>query len=242
VSHGQWRLVEPLLQQLDACCNRWIDSVVLTVNVPEQVEPDPGWRFPIHRIDNPRPRGFGANHNAAFSRCRTPWFLVLNPDIRIDSDALGALLASAGERAGLLAPRILEPGCARPEAYRGLLTPFELVGRRLAGHQPPRAPAWVAGMFMLLRSRAFEAVGGFDERFFMYCEDFDLCARLRLAGWPLRVRENVTVMHEAQRASNSSLRPLGWHLASFARLWTSAAFWRYRRLLRAEARRPADAA
>jgi hypothetical protein len=41
----------------------------------------------------------------------------------------------------------------------------------------------VAGMFMLLRREAFAQVGGFDERYFMYCEDFDLCARLRLAGW-----------------------------------------------------------
>jgi GT2 family glycosyltransferase len=242
VSHGQWRLLRPLLQQLDTWCSGWIDSVVLTVNVPEPLEPDPGWRFPVHRIDNAIPRGFGANHNAAFRRCRTPWFLVLNPDIRIDSDILGALLAGAEDPIGLLAPRILEPGCTQPEAYRGLLTPLELVGRRTAGHRPPREPAWVAGMFMLLRSRAFDSVGGFDERFFMYCEDFDLCARLRLAGWSLRIRESLLVMHEAQRASNSSLRPLGWHLASFARVWTSGAFWRYWRLLRIEARRRADTA
>jgi GT2 family glycosyltransferase len=65
----------------------------------------------------------------------------------------------------------------------------------------------------------------------MYCEDVDICGRLQLAGWDLQVAEEVVVMHEAQRASNVSLRPLLWHLTSFAKLWTSPAFWQYRRLL-----------
>jgi GT2 family glycosyltransferase len=87
-------------------------------------------------------------------------------------------------------------------------------------------------MFMLIRSEVFAELGGFDERFFMYCEDFDLCARLRLAGWELQVTQDVHVLHEAQRASNTYLRPLAWHLASFAKLWTSPAFWKYRRAVR----------
>lgn len=231
VSHRQWALIEPLLDQLDQWCAGVVAKVVLTVNVPEDVALKDSLRIQVERIDNAQPKGFGANHNAAFARCETPWFLILNPDIRLEGDAISALLQEANPRTGLLTPRILEPGNVTPEPYRGLLTPLELIQRRLSGHRPPSQPAWVAGMFMLLRSEAYAAVGGFDERYFMYCEDFDLCARLRLAGWHLRVSNQLQVLHDAQRASNTSLRPLVWHLASLARVWSSPAFWAYRRLL-----------
>lgn len=234
ISHGQWSLIEPLLAQLDRWCGSSIAKVVLTVNMPERLTLG-DWRLPIERIDNLHPKGFGANHNAAFARCQTPWFLVLNPDIRLEDDVLSALLRLASADAGLVAPRIREPGSDAPEPYRELLTPLELIRRRQGGHRPPAMPAWVAGMFMLIRNEAFAQVNGFDERYFMYCEDFDLCARLRLAGWKLQAEASVTVLHLAQRASQAALRPLLWHLASFAKMWTSGAFWRYRQLLKHEA-------
>ena len=241
VSHGQWSLIEPLLAQLDRWCSSSIAKVVLTVNMPEGLTLDDSWRVPIERIDNLHPKGFGANHNAAFARCQTPWFLILNPDIRLESDVLSALLRLALADAGLVTPRIREPGSDAPEPYRELLTPLELIRRRKAGHRPPPAPAWVAGMFMLIRQEAFAQVSGFDERYFMYCEDFDLCARLRLAGWTLQAEPSVTVLHLAQRASQAALRPLLWHLASFVKVWTSSAFWRYRELLKREAARTSAA-
>ncbi|WP_202981412.1 hypothetical protein, partial [Xylella fastidiosa] len=57
----------------------------------------------------------GAGHNQAFERCATPWFLVLNPDIRFDADVLAPLVALAAPDAGLLTPRIMEPGKREPE-------------------------------------------------------------------------------------------------------------------------------
>ena len=215
VSHGQWALVEPLLEQLDRWCGRTIAKVLLTVNIPESLTLKDSWRFAVERIDNLQPKGFGANHNAAFTRCRTPWFLILNPDIRLESDVLSALLLKTSAAAGLVTPCIREPGSDAAEPYRELLTPLELIRRRQRGHRPPTEPAWVAGMFMLIRHEAFAQVDGFDERYFMYCEDFDLCARLRLAGWKLQAEPSVTVVHLAQRASQAALRPLLWHLTGF---------------------------
>ena len=235
VSHGQWPLVKPLLEQLDRWCGGAVAKVVLTVNTPESIALNESWCFELERIVNTQPKGFGANHNAAFAHCRTPWFLILNPDIRLEGDVLSELLLRASADAGLVSPRIHEPGSAAAEPYRELLTPLELIRRRKAGHRPPAAPAWVAGMFMLVRREAFAQVRGFDERYFMYCEDFDLCARLRLAGWTLQAEPSVSVLHLAQRASQAALRPLLWHLASFVKVWTSAAFWRYRELLKREA-------
>lgn len=235
VSHGQWSLIAPLLAQLEQYCRTSIAKVVLTVNIPEPLLLDRAWNLPIECVNNLRPKGFGANHNAAFAHCRTPWFLILNPDIRLEGDVLSVLLGRTSRDAGLVTPRILEPGSDVPEPYRALLTPLELIRRRQAGHRHPPEPDWVAGMFMLIRNEAFAQVGGFDERYFMYCEDFDLCARLRLAGWKLQAETSATVLHLAQRASQRAARPLLWHLTSFVRVWTSRAFWRYRQLLKHEA-------
>jgi GT2 family glycosyltransferase len=82
-------------------------------------------------------------------------------------------------------------------------------------------------MCLLLRSDAYRMVGGFDERYHLYCEDVDLCLRLRVAGWSLRQVESATVIHAAQRASHRSLPYLGWHVSSLLKLWTSRVYWSY---------------
>ena len=228
VSHGQLALILPLLDQLDAFSAQLIDKVVLTLNIPEaDLLAGRRWSFPVERVDNAQPMGFGANNNQAFRRCATPWFLVLNPDIRFDRDVLAPLMAQARPDAGLLTPRILEPGKAAPEQHRRVLTPLEILRRRRPGYAIPAVPAWVPGLFMLFRAEAYAAVHGFDERFFMYGEDFDICARLALAGWRLQVGEDLLARHEAQRASRTSRRHLYWHVTSLLKVWTSAAFWRY---------------
>ncbi len=233
VSHGQLELVRPLLDQLDRFSRALIAKVVLTINIPE---PDllagAQWGFEVERIDNAHPMGFGANHNQAFAHCDTPWFLVLNPDIRFAGDVLAPLIAQAAPSSGLLTPRILEPGKAEPEQHRAIITPREIVTRRRAGYVRPTVPAWIPGLFMLFRSAAYREVRGFDERYFMYGEDFDICARTRLAGWELQVGENLLALHDARRASHGRPKHLYWHVGSLMKLWSSMAFWRYRRLLR----------
>ena len=230
VSHGQLALVRPLLDQLDRFSRGSIAKVVLTLNIPE---PDLlsglEWGFPLERIENAQRMGFGANHNQAFQGCHTPWFLVPTPDIRFDGDVLAPLLAQAAPDAGLLTPRILEPGKHAPEQHRAIITPREILTRRRPGYARPAVPAWIPGLFMLFRSDAYRQIGGFDERFFMYGEDFDICARTQLAGWRLQVGEDLLARHEAQRASRSSRKHLYWHVTSLLKVWTSASFWRFLR-------------
>ncbi|MDR6212828.1 glycosyltransferase [Paracidovorax wautersii] len=232
VSHAQQAMVLPLLEQLDRHCQGVVANVVLTINVAEEnLVSTRKWKIPLTLLTNARPLGFGANHNTAFELCKTPWFLVLNPDIRLRDDVLSHLISSAPEDAALVAPRIQEPSHVAPTPHRGLLTPIEIWKRRHPSHQPPLLPAWIPGMFMLFRSEAYRQINGFDPRFFMYGEDFDICARLRLAGWQLRTDEGTTVLHEAQRDSHRKFRPLYWHLSSLAKIWLSPTFWRYRALL-----------
>ena len=233
VSHGQLELIRPLLAQLDRWSAASIDKVVLTINIPEaDALANTHWAFPLERIDNATPQGFGANHNRAFARCDTPWFLVLNPDIRFDRDVLTPLVAQARPRSGLLTPRIVEPGKTAPEPHRAIITPLEIVTRNRADYAPPLVPAWIPGLFMLFRSEAYREIGGFDERFFMYGEDFDICARTQLAGCSLQVAEDLLARHDAQRASHVSSKHLYWHITSLLKVWMSATFWRYRHHLK----------
>lgn len=238
VSHGQAKLVQQLLNHLAAVDAPTLQWVVLTLNLPEPpVHIPPSLQGRSLTVHNDRPAGFAANHNAAFAHCQTEWFAVVNPDICLSEDVFSRLLARAQPGDAVLAPALFDPRSGKVARNRGLLTPWEILRRRLRRDEQAGAqPVWLPGAFMLIRSEAFRAVGGFDTRYFLYVEDFDLCARLRLAGWNLRYVPEVQVSHAAQRHSHVRWRYLRWHVASLLRLWRSPVFWRYRALLRQEAR------
>lgn len=239
VSHGHGPLLRGLLH--DLCAQDGIENflIVVTLNLEsEQLDLAEYAQLQVKLIRNASPKGFGANHNAAFEHCQTQQFVVVNPDIRLpDRTALVRLLqGDSSNRVGLRAPLVTNSVGLREDSVRRHLTPWSLI-RRALGHdrEPlrPRMPAkkgapffWLAGMFMVLDSQAFREVGGFDERFFLYCEDYDLCARLYVAGYSIVLNEQVSVVHDAQRDSHRSAKHLRWHLSSLGKVWFSSAFWR----------------
>lgn len=228
VSHGQGALMADLLQDLQQPLD--VDfELLITLNIPE----DEGFLTPMLRsgrsvrvIRNPTPKGFGANHNAAFLHARGDCFAVVNPDVRLVDGHLQALLSLAQQPAtGVCAPcAFFSSGAPAPIARRfpTAMSLFRKLLRR--GHQADyatfHAPAvvdWVSGMFMVFPHAAFEAVGGFDERYFMYYEDADLCRRLGQAGLSCRVQPACRIVHDGQYASRRNLRHLYWHLSSALR-------------------------
>lgn len=231
VSHGQGPLVEELLADVAKCVGTPL-RVILTLNVPESKEAWAGHRYPfdIEVIRNAVPHGFGANHNAAFARTRTELFCVLNPDIRLSSDPFPALCVVAAEsRVGVVAPVVLGPDQLPEDHARDFPSVFALVAKAF-GHRPHIPahagqfvyhPDWIAGMFMLFRSETLRSLGGFDERYFLYYEDVDLCARLRERGFEVAVCPAVSVIHAARRESRRNLRYASWHLRSALRFLVS---------------------
>ena len=231
VSHAQGLLVADLLADIAAVGAEDI-SVVLTLNIAEELSFDEKrWPFPLHILRNDIPRGFGANHNAAFAACDSDYFCVLNPDLRLrEGNPFPALIAECARTSvGVVAPLIVDDAGNCEDSARRYPTAFSLLrkaltrGRRLDYGVPQAAfsPDWVAGMFMLLRSDAFAAVRGFDERYFLYYEDVDLCRRLRRFGWDIRQLPQVRVTHLARRQSRRDARYLRWHLASMLRYFRS---------------------
>jgi GT2 family glycosyltransferase len=236
VSHGQGALVAALLGDI---ANRVAPpiEVLLTKNVREDLPfPPGGFGFPLRVIENAVPKGFGANHNAAFREARGRRFCVLNPDIRLAADPFPVLNACLESDATLAAsaPVIVSPTGAIEDSARRFPTPG-LILRKAIGVAGPADyrigaqrvyPDWIAAMFLLFRREAFAAAGGFDERYFMYYEDVDLCARLRLAGFGVAVCPEARAMHDARRESHRRLRYLRWHLASMTRFFLSPGFLR----------------
>jgi GT2 family glycosyltransferase len=231
VSHGQGALVRALLDDLAAHVKTPVE-VLLTLNVPETLPFDTrGFPFPVRLRNNAQPKGFGANHNAAFGDSHGQFFCVLNPDIRLGEDPFPALLACLEEpHAGLAAPVIRNSTGALEDSARRFPTPWFILKKALTGAsgadyrfmREPIHPDWVAGMFMIFPREVFAALQGFDERYFLYYEDVDLCARLALAGRRVVLCPAASAVHEARRQSRSSVRYLRWHLASMLRFFLSA--------------------
>lgn len=232
VSHGQMPLLNALIADLILYAAPQLKRLIVTLNVPEPGDVcGDGAPFEVIVRRNEQPLGFGANHNRAFGHCETEWFAVLNPDLRLSDDALGRLLAAREPGDGLIAPVILNADGTPADSARRLPTPLSLARRRL--RRPPHAPdadfEWLAGMCLVLSSEAFRSLGGFDERYFMYCEDIDLSLKMRLAGWRLHRVAGARVVHDARRDSHRSAMHLKWHVTSLVRFWTSAVFWSYLR-------------
>jgi N-acetylglucosaminyl-diphospho-decaprenol L-rhamnosyltransferase len=76
-------------------------------------------------------------------------------------------------------------------------------------------------MFMLFPREIFKEIGGFDERYFLYYEDVDLCARLTLAGYRILLCNTVSAIHDARRSSHKNLRYMRLHLLSIIRFFFS---------------------
>ena len=233
VSHGQGGMVAMLLEDLARCSG--VARVILTQNIPEGDIPCPASLRPrLTLVRNARPLGFGANHNQAFAHCETPWFAVVNPDIRLPTDPFPPLVAAlAGKMAGVVAPEVRNPAGGVDDSARRFPTLPGLV-RKLAGKDDgrmattgtqPQDVDWAAGMFLLFPASVFREVGGFDDRYFLYYEDVDLCARLWRRGRHVVFHPGVAVVHAAQRASRRKVRYLLWHLSSMARYFTTQA-WR----------------
>lgn len=225
ISHEQGELVRHLLTDIRALLSDIADfEIILTLNTPEEASYDEFKDLPLHIVKNPQPKGFGANHNAAFKLARGEYFTIVNPDIRLCAPHnIEALLAVfTDSRVGAVAPMVLS-ACGREEDNaRRFPTVLRLAARRLRLQRgldyrwssEPIAVDWVAGMFVVFRRAAFAAVHGFDERFFMYMEDADICRRLQGAGWSVWLTPGCSVVHEARRASRRNLKHLCWHLVS----------------------------
>jgi N-acetylglucosaminyl-diphospho-decaprenol L-rhamnosyltransferase len=188
--------------------------------------------FPeVRIIETGANRGFGAGCNLGLRAARGRAILFLNPDTEPLADAIPRLLDAlrADPALGLVGPALRYPD-GRPQGARRRfptrLTPFlestivqqywprnRVLDRYYLADRPDDAPQdvdWLYGACLLARRSALRAVGGFDEGYFMYSEELDLCARLRTAGWRIAYEPAATVVHH--EGASSALAVPGRHI------------------------------
>jgi GT2 family glycosyltransferase len=183
----------------------------------------------VRAICNRENVGFARGVNQALAATSAPLVLIMNPDCRLVAGAISALRAVLNEhdRCAIAGPRILNPdgsvqGSARGDpdmltglfgrttVWRRLLPGFTAAKRNVVAEEAIRSGAssvvvdWVSGACMLARRAALESVGGFDERYFLYWEDADLCRRLRDAGSHVRYVPGATAVHRVGHSSRTA--------------------------------------
>lgn len=182
-------------------------------------------RYPrVRTIRNDVGRGFAAAVNQGLAATATAAVAVITTGTRIPPGTLATLRATldAGPGIGAAGPLIRHPdstpqrhGLFRPSAFTALVVLLGLTrlpvfageARRYYGSHAPGPPCDVdqlSGACLVLNRDALEAVGGFDERFFLYCEDTDWCLRARAAGWRIRFVPDVAVTREKSASSRAA--------------------------------------
>jgi GT2 family glycosyltransferase len=174
-------------------------------------------QFPYVRLaENAVNAGFGAAVNIALRNTSSKYLLVLNSDTKVEMQAVTALQQYLNDhpRVAFLGPRLLDSNgrlqrsCRQfPGTFAWLLdngvTGFVVrrlpPARRLLlnawDHDRSRRVPWVVGAAFVVRVDALRSIGGFDERFFLFCEEIDVCYRLRNVGWETHYTPDATVLH-----------------------------------------------
>ena len=174
--------------------------------------------FNLQLIRNPKNIGFARANNQGISNSKGDHLLLLNPDTLVLKEGLDGLVKFMEEhpKAGAAGPMLLSPDGTRQPSFRrfpSLLNVFfgrtSFLTRRFpknpftksylmmdANSQRAREVDWIMGACMILRRDAFQGVGGFDESFFLFVEDVDLCYRLKRMGWKIYYVPEVRVIHE----------------------------------------------
>jgi GT2 family glycosyltransferase len=174
-------------------------------------------QFPhVQLVETQQNNGYGAAANTGIRVSSAPYVLLLNSDILLKAGALTALTncMERSPKVGIAGPRLLNPDSTlQPSCFpfpslldifldtthlgqMARLIPF-LGGLYLRtwNHTHERRVPWLSGAALMIRRAAFDQVGGFDERFFMYYEETDLCRRMGKAGWQTHFSPAAEIIH-----------------------------------------------
>jgi N-acetylglucosaminyl-diphospho-decaprenol L-rhamnosyltransferase len=167
--------------------------------------------------------GFGRAANRGAAEAHGDYLLVCNPDVTVEPDAVHALVEAMEKDRGLAvvgplvvgtdgtvypSPRVFpRMADAAGHAFLGLVRPGNRFTRRYRLLDIDRSVSlpdvdWVSGSCFLARREAWDALGGFDEAYFMYAEDVDLCKRAKEAGWRVGFEPAARVVHVQGAATN----------------------------------------
>ncbi len=222
VSTNELRWIRPCLRTVfehigDISC----DVVVVDNDSSDGIADVVASEFPLARTVPSRNHGFGHANNRALMTCNARYVLFLNPDTEILEGTFAELVRMLDERpsVGLIGVRQIRADGGLDMTIRYFPSVMRAVGDALSASRIPRCPHrlgeremdvrayeqewacdWTSGSFMIARREALESAGFFDERYFMYSDETDLCRRIKLAGWEIRHLPDMTILHHDGKA------------------------------------------
>lgn len=206
--------------------------------------------------------GYGSAQNIGIRKAieaGAAYHVVLNPDIYFEKGTIEQLadFMDRNPTAGQGMPRVVYPDGELQYLCKLLPSPMDLIGRRFvpvksyverrnyrfemrgSGYDRQMDVPFLSGCFMFFRVGALEKTGGFDDAFFMYCEDIDLCRRVSMAGYKTIYYPEATVVHAHKKESFKSKTMLKAHIRSAVRYFNKWGwlFDKYRRDVNRRARK-----
>ena len=222
VTHNQLKIMSNLLRNI---FEKTDFHLIITINISEDeaiLSNYPSDRFSVVR--NQKPLGFTTNHNNAFKLCKTEYFLILNPDVKIENNLINNILSEMiKNNLSVLSPiaksnngEVMDNGRRYPKLFTPIL---RLISNRYKMDyefikKNNYRVDWISGMFIMIKSNVYLNLSGFDERFFLYYDDVDLCRRANDSGYNVYLTNKYSVVHEGNRLSKKSFKYLLIHVSS----------------------------
>lgn len=159
----------------------------------------------IRLIANDRNLGFSQANNQALKICKGKYVYYLNPDTEVRPGAFRDMIDFMDSRpdVGLAGTRIINPDGSLQSSVEQRYPGQRFARKELKGLKGDIA--WVLGASMVARLELIKALKGFDESFFLYGEDLDLCLRVRKAGWIIGHIPDAVVIHWCGQSERDSL-------------------------------------
>ena len=175
--------------------------------------------YPEARIINHRKNiGFGAGCNLGAKNVQGEFLLFLNPDTQFLDDYVGKIMdkfAKSPEKIGIIGPRLItDEGKTQQWCAGKTITLWQIIKNNIGLVENKKiweSPEdiytdWVSGAALAIKKEAFEKIGGFDENFFMYFEDDDLCRRAKRAGYEILYSPEETILHSGGKSYGNTFR------------------------------------
>lgn len=182
-------------------------------------------------IDTRKNLGFGKGHNQVLNLIHSEYHAIVNPDILLCEDSFFKIVEwmDCNENIGMTIPVLIDMNGKKQEVYRRELTIFDMFNRMFLNslfkkradahtmqdmdYSKPFQVPFGQGSFLVIRTELFKEIGGFDDGFFMYCEDADLCKRVNQIS-KLMYFPDTKVIHKWEKGSHKNFTLLQYHIKS----------------------------
>ncbi|QTD36218.1 glycosyltransferase [Polaribacter batillariae] len=174
--------------------------------------------------------GFGAAHNIVLNKINSQFHLILNPDVEFNATVIPLLIDELGKQnsVSFITPKIIYPNYQMQYVCRKHPTIFDLINRKIKISKNQNIknqyknldlektfyPEFIHGCFMLFKTEEFKNLNGFDERYFLYMEDADICRRIEKNNKKIQYYPKVKVIHQHQQGSSKNIKLFFRHISS----------------------------